>query len=167
MQKLAKILGNTLFLIIIVIAAVYGGGVKGGDQLEIYKTLLTVSSIVFAIMGAWLSLLKIEIVQGVRQASSDSEGESYVDKARSLVGPMSSSAIIIALCLLFVFLYYSLNQAPFVVENVVHLRRLSFVILSWITCWQMVSLIRVMFSGVDFLIDVSRMNKELTGDRKR
>ena len=109
MQKLANILLVILCLIVFITSVIFGGDVKGVYQLEIYKTLLTVSSIVFAVMGAWLSLLKVEIIQGVGLAKTDEDAESNIEKARSLVSPMSSSVVIIALCLLFVFSYYTLK----------------------------------------------------------
>ena len=167
MQKLANILLVILCLIVFITSVIFGGDVKGVYQLEIYKTLLTVSSIVFAVMGAWLSLLKVEIIQGVGLAKTDEDAESNIEKARSLVSPMSSSVVIIALCLLFVFSYYTLKEVSVIHQHIIEVRRTSFVILSLITLWQMVSLLKVMFAGVDFLIDVSRKSKDLAGDRRR
>jgi hypothetical protein len=167
MHKLVKILIFPLASSVLIVSFMYGGNVSGGSQLEIYKALLTVSAIVFAVMGAWLSLLKVEIVQGIKNATSDDEATENVNKARSLIEPMTSSVMIIASCMIYIFLYYSMSELQFIVEHKEIIRQLSFVAVASLTFWQMLSLLKVMFSGVDFLIDISRISKDLSGDRKR
>lgn len=166
MKRLYRIAGALLFIVVVIVSYFVGGTVAGTYQLEIYKILLTVSSVVFAVMGAWLSLLKVEIVNGVDSARTNEEGKEYVEKARRLVSPMTSSAIIISLCLAFVFFYYSFRGSLVVGQNSDVLRRISFSILSGMALWQMGALMKVLFSGVDFLIDVSRRNRRRSWERE-
>ncbi|WP_010323436.1 hypothetical protein [Marinobacterium stanieri] len=170
MKKLSKpivaIYGVVTTLIIIATWKI-GHEVLLSNQLEIYKILITIASIIFAIMGAWLSIMKIEISNGVKIASSNEEGDSYVEKARKLISPMSASAIIIMSALVFVFIYYSFKDTQSLYTYADWYRRLSFMFLSFLTFWQLSALFRVMFSGVDFLLDVSRENMDLKGTRSR
>lgn len=145
----------------------FGIKVKASNQLEIYKTLLIIASIVFAIMGAWLSILKIEITQGVKLAVSNEEGDEHVNKARKLISPMSSSVFVIILTLVFIFSYYIFKDFHLLRPYTECLRGISFFFLSVLTFWQLVALSTVMLSGIDFLLGISRENMERRGNRNR
>ncbi len=160
-----------LFIILSLITAFiswhYGKHVKLSSQLEIYKILLTVASIIFAIMGAWLSLLKVEITQGIQNAKSNEDGNYYVSKARKIINPMSSSALVIIFSLIYVFIYYSITDIPTIHCYAENLRIGSFFCLTLLTLWQLLSLITVMFSGVEFLLNISSDNMDRKADRNR
>jgi hypothetical protein len=158
-----------LFLIFLSgsLAFFIGDTMKGSYQMEIYKILVTVSGIVFGVMGAWLSILKIEIEQGVKKSVSDIEGDGYVKQARSLIQPMTLSAIIIILSVLYTFSYYSLKDVEEFQNYSVFLRRFSFFVLCVLSFIQIKSIFYLLFSGLDFLITLSRENEDIKGDRKR
>ncbi len=166
-KTLLKLLKVITIIAIVIISVMFGHLVKAQFQMEIYKALITVSAIIFGIMGAWLSLLKVEIISGIESAKSDEEALKYTNKARNLVSPMTASAIVLVSSLVFVFAYYLLINFSLSVSAVSILRAASFLILSLLAFWQIASLLTVMFSGIDFIIDISRKSKSLSADRKR
>lgn len=166
-KKLVNCVSILLFLVLVVLSVLYGNIVTGNAQLEIYKMLVTVSAIIFGVMGAWLSLLKVEIVSGIESASCNEEGSYYVNKARGLIRPMTSSAIILLFGLFYVFMYYSVSKIDFVQAHAGFFRRVSFSVLVALSCWQVYSIIAVMASSADFLLNISRRNRDLSGDRSR
>ncbi len=167
LSKLLPIFYTITVILIFIISWTIGPHVKISSQIEIYKTLLTIGAIVFAIMGAWLSILKIEISNGVKNAETNEEGDFYVKKARKLISPMSASALIIIGALIFIFTYYSFKDIQVLHNYTEWYRRASFLILSFLTTWQLSALFGVMFSGIEFLLEISRENKDLQGDRNR
>ncbi len=166
-RKLIQTLTWIGLVVVIILSIMVGEGIKASYQIELYKTLVAIASIIFAVMGAWLSLIKVEIVAGIDNAETDEEGDRYVDKARRLVSPMTASATIILVSIVFMFMYYVSKDIPIFQANIMTVRKVSFVILSALAYWQCVSLFKVMFSGVDFVLDVSRKNNRKRADRNR
>ena len=166
-KKLVKVVTYCVLVAVVFFAWIVGDRVSASSQLDMFGVLITISSIIFAVMGAWLSLMKVEIMSGVDRASNNEEGDMYVDRARSLISPMSASAIILALSLVFVFFYYTLGHFDFFKHHYLLIRRCSFVVLGALVFWQFSSLIKLLFEGVDFLVSLSRKNNDLKGDRNR
>lgn len=152
---------------IVVFSFYFGGAISGSSQLEIYKTLLSVAAIIFGVMGAWLSLYRADIISGIKSAQEYEEAREYVNLARKFTSPMTASAILIVMCLFYVFAYYSVSDTTFVQNYVEGFRIASFTLLCTLTAWQIYSLLLVMLSGSTFVIQVSRESKRLLADRKR
>ena len=155
------------YILVIVIACLVGDRVKASDQSEIYKQLLSIASVIFAVMGAWLSLLKVELESGIENSENDDEGNQYVDRAKKLVNPMTASAVIIFISIIYFLALYMLKSLPDIMSYKNELRRLSFMLISSLCIWQLHSVASVLFSGVDFLISLSRLNKDKIATRRR
>lgn len=167
MIKILKI-SNIIIVVLIALASLlYGELIKAEYQLEIYKMVITISAIIFGVMGAWLSLIKVEVITGIENSKTDSESDFYIRKLRSIVSPMTSSAIILIASLLFVFLYYILKDLPHNPDIAICLKKFSFTTLTILCYWQIYSLIVVLVSGVNFVIDIKIKSANLTADRKR
>lgn len=167
MKRLAKVLLYILVILILVVSFIYGETISFASQLKIYGVMLTIASIVFAIMGAWLSLLKVEIESGVEEASNNDEGDAVVAKARNIIDPMNVSSIIIVVTLIICFFYYSFKDEVILLQFLPYIRSVSYSIVTGLFVLQVVTLTKVMFSGVDFIIVLSRKNEGLKADRKR
>lgn len=167
MQRPVKILLYALALLIFIVSFKYGEFISFSSQLKIYGVMLTVASIVFAIMGAWLSLLKVEIEAGVEEANGSLGGDAVVAKARNIIYPMNVSSIIIVVTLIVGFLYYSFKGEVFLLQFLPYIRSISYSIVTGLFILQVITLTKVMFSGVGFIIVLSRRNSDLKADRKR
>jgi hypothetical protein len=167
MKTWLKYISISSYILIIVIAYFVGDKIKASDQSEIYKQLLSIASVIFAVMGAWLSLLKVELESGIDNAKSDDEGDQYIDRAKKLVNPMTASAVIIFISIIYFLVIYILKTIPDAMSYKYDLRRFSFILISLLCIWQLHSVASVLFSGVDFLITLSRSNKDKIANRRR
>jgi hypothetical protein len=167
MKRLAKALLYMLVIVILIASFMYGETISFSSQLKIYGVMLTVASIVFAIMGAWLSLLKVEIESGVEEAGDNDEGDAVVAKARNIIDPMNVSSMIIVVTLIIGFFYYSFKDEAILLQFLPYIRSISYSIVTGLFILQIITLTKVMFSGVDFIIVLSRKNADLKADRKR
>jgi len=157
-----------LILIVGLISSAYvGHKISGSQQLELYKHLVSISAIIFGVMGAWLSLLKIELMEGIKNASRDEDGDSHVDKAKTLIQPMTASVLIIIVSVLYFFIYTVSTKFNFSVDQVYWSRTISFTLLAFLTMWQLLALLQVMLTGVSFLINLIRENNRHKSNRKR
>lgn len=167
MKTWLKYISVCSYILVIVIAYLVGDRIKASDQSEIYKQLLSIASVIFAVMGAWLSLLKVELESGIDNSENDDEGNQFVDRAKKLVNPMTASAVIIFISIIYFLALYILKTLPDVMSYKNELRRLSFMLISSLCIWQLHSVASVLFSGVDFLISLSRLNKDKIATRRR
>ncbi|HIF6100117.1 TPA: hypothetical protein ACX3GU_004398, partial [Vibrio parahaemolyticus] len=81
---------NVLCLILAIsVGFVYGDNVKGANQKDFVNMLITVSAIVFGVMGAWLSLMKIELQVGIENAETVEEAADHMKRSRGLIHPIT------------------------------------------------------------------------------
>ncbi|NDW15788.1 hypothetical protein GTQ48_09690 [Alteromonas genovensis] len=145
----------------------YGDSVSASNQLEIYKMLVTVAALVFAVMGAWLSLLKVELESQAKNAKSVEDAAAAVKKSREFIEPMTYSAMIIVASLFFTFCYYVMKDFQLESATAKYLRQFSFMFVTILTYSQLWTLMKVMFSGVDYTLSLSRISKERISELKR
>lgn len=154
-------------LAVLIVSFLNGHLVSASHQLEIYKIVITLAAIIFGIMGAWLSLIKVEIINGIENSKTNEESDMYIGKVRDLISPMTSSAIILIASLIYVFSYYFLRSFSIDTDTIFIFRKLSFTLLTGLCIWQLYALTSVLVSGVVFVLDISRLNADLSADRKR
>ncbi|TOE35521.1 hypothetical protein CGJ45_24420, partial [Vibrio parahaemolyticus] len=87
---------NVLCLILAIsVGFVYGDNVKGANQKDFVNMLITVSAIVFGVMGAWLSLMKIELQVGIENAETVEEAADHMKRSRGLIHPITITSFIL------------------------------------------------------------------------
>jgi hypothetical protein len=164
-KRLGKFTGVVAICLFALLSFYYGDKVRFSNQLKIYEVVLTLSSIVFAVMGAWLSLLKVEIENDV--LNPDKESDVAIKKARGLVLPMANSAIIMVITLCYVFLYYAFKDAVFLMPYFSLIKSVSFTVLAMVVLFEFITLLNLVFSGVDFLLDLSSKNQQKKSGKRR
>jgi uncharacterized membrane protein len=163
-----KWLNRTAISLILIASFMLGSHVTPDNQLEIFKNLITIAAIIFAVMGAWLSLVKHDIATGIESAENDNISQEYVDKARTLVTPMTASAVILLLSCIYMFTYYAFNEMSFAKNgNPFLVNSITFSLSATLTYYQITSVFSALFSGAKFLIDISNLNQENRAKRMR
>ncbi|MDB4837818.1 hypothetical protein OAH87_05050 [Marinomonas sp.] len=79
------------------------------NLLTLVDKLVSVSAVIFAIMGVWFSVTKLEIEQKVNYCAQNGNGsgaDQAIERARFLVIPMTTSALTLLFSLLFYLGYF-------------------------------------------------------------
>ncbi len=93
-----------------VCAFIYGRGIPFADQKPILDTLVSVSAIVFGVMGAWIALVYPKGLTGLFTKSLP-DADQY-KRVKRLFSPMKYATIIIAYALVLQVIVPILKQVP-------------------------------------------------------
>lgn len=131
--------------------------IKAATMLTLVDKLISASSIIFAIMGVWFSVSKVEIEQKVKDASARGDGASAdkaIERARFLVIPMTTSALALLMSLIFYLGYYLLPFFTLSAEVIAVVKWISFtsVIFGYLAI--AINTVPVFLSGGIFLLDL-------------
>lgn len=110
---LARILRILMLLIVaaaMLCAFTYGQAIPFADQRPILDTLVTVSAIVFGVMGAWIALVYPKGLTGLFTKSRP-DADQY-ERVKMLFAPMKYATIIIAYALILQVVVPILRQVP-------------------------------------------------------
>lgn len=156
------------YIIVIAISiGVFSSGFIFGDKTsfashkDIIGFLLTLSAIIFGVMGAWLSITKIEIQQGIDNARSNTEADNLMKRARGLIEPLTTASLVLIFSIIFIFIQPILVSMNLEVEVKDFLRPFSFAILSVMGYSMMYCLGCIIVQGAEFLLALSHQNQEL------
>lgn len=139
MRRIFQILVVLLTIFLYAIAMVCGGDVPMSDQKLVYDCLLTISSIVFGVMGAWIAIVYPQGLQEIL-ARREPDKHVYASAKRTFV-PMKISTAIVTLVLLFELLYPVLKSINWLREYRPEYRAMSFVILVTLVLLQIGSIV--------------------------
>lgn len=107
-----------------------GGNIAITDQLAVLNLLVTISSIVFGLMGVWLAVIYADSLKKIFDSELKAiEKKDSVKNFRYLSKPMIVSAFNISYALLFSFLHPLLKHLQFLADYNFLLRLSSFSIL--------------------------------------
>ncbi|MHA2804938.1 hypothetical protein [Vibrio campbellii] len=138
----------------------YGDNVKGSSQKDFVNMLITVSAIVFGVMGAWLSLMKIELQVGIESASTVQEASSHMKRGRGLIYPITISSMILIGSVLFSLSFYILPNLALSSDWIGYIKKVSFSAICTGAYGIIYTLCIVIFQGAEFLIQLSDINQE-------
>ncbi|EHK8977856.1 hypothetical protein KCU42_004035 [Vibrio vulnificus] len=151
---------NVICLILIMSAGfAYGDNVKGNLQKDFVNMLITVSAIVFGVMGAWLSLMKIELQVGIERATTIDDANAHMTRGRSLIYPITISSLILIGSVLFSLSFYILPSLALTHEAILVIKKFSFSMICAGAYGVIYTLCIVIFQGADFLIQLSEENQ--------
>ncbi|HAT6345180.1 TPA: hypothetical protein JAJ28_002935 [Aeromonas hydrophila] len=143
----------------------YGDQVAGKTQKEIVGFLVTVSSIIFGVMGAWLSITKVELQNGIDTATTNEVANIYMARARAMIEPITLSSLVLITSIIFMF-SYPIISALCIDEEIKKLAlSFSFSLVSIMTSTLIYCLVVIIFYGASFLLDLSTKNQEKRADR--
>lgn len=132
---------------------------------EILSTLLNVSSIVFAIIGAWIAIIYPKAISSVFVESSNSKdflSESKVDLhyISGLVEIALISAMVLTNVLLIQFFIPIIKHLNLDLQYIEYLKRTLFFVVSLLTVSQVVSVSGVVVANFEFLRSLKNKNNK-------
>lgn len=161
-------------LVNIVIAGVIAiGGFQFGSELpsvnhkDIIVVLISISAIIFGVVGAWLSITKIEIQQGIVNAEINDEADELMERARGLIKPLTISSLVLILTIMFIFIQPVIESIVLTIEYENFLKSLSFSIISVMGYSLMYCLGCIILQSAEFLLNLSQLNQSLRPKRTK
>ncbi|WP_125609174.1 hypothetical protein [Aeromonas salmonicida] len=143
----------------------YGDQVEGKTQKEIVGFLVTVSSIIFGVMGAWLSITKVELQNGIDTATTNEVANIYMARARAMIEPITLSSLVLIISIIFMFSYPIFSALNLEEETKKLVLSFSFSLISVMTSTLIYCLVVIIFYGASFLLDLSTNNQEKRANR--
>lgn len=143
----------------------YGEQVAGNTQKDIVGFLVTVSSIIFGVMGAWLSITKVELQNGIDTATTNEAANEYMARARAMIEPITLSSLVLIISIIFMFIYPILSSLTVEEETKRTALSISFSLISIMTSTLIYCLVVIIFYGASFLLDLSTKNQEKRANR--
>ena len=141
MNKYIKGCGIFILLIIITGSIILGGKIPFKDQMPIYDGLRNTSSIIFAVMGAWIALLYPSMLSKAFGKQPYEQKTSDIDDIKKLFRPLVYSTIILMIVIVMSFIVPLAKQINALVTYKEIFRTISFTIISTLSCMQLWSLI--------------------------
>ncbi|WP_157830721.1 hypothetical protein [Aeromonas sobria] len=153
--------------IVAIFSFCYGDQVAGKTQKEIVGFLVTVSSIIFGVMGAWLSITKVELQNGIDTATTNEMANIYMARARAraMIEPITLSSLVLIISILFMFSYPIFSALNLEEETKKLALAFSFSLISIMTSTLIYCLVAIIFYGASFLLDLSTKNQEKRASR--
>jgi len=121
--------------------------------------LLSVSSLLFAVFGAWLSLLAsnmLSIVNSNQSTRADRDNE--VDKAELLVAPMTAAAVMVVIGIVAKFCIV-FSQAMILKMELVFIMTTS----AFYQVWYIIGAVKV---GIQFVLSLERLSCDKSSDNR-
>ncbi|ADZ92902.1 hypothetical protein [Marinomonas mediterranea] len=143
-----------------------GMDVQAMDLISISNSMITISAIIFGIMGAWLSLVKVEYREQIKEKVPKRENvQDILNKAENLSGIITTSCVILFICIIYNFAYYVFSNYAFFQSIKSELKGLSLSVLVFLGGIQIRLLIAIMWSGVDHVLDLYSLKDQLEDER--
>lgn len=155
------ILAIAIACLVFAIGLYLGSDISISIHKEIVGLLITLSAIIFGVLGAWLSITKIEIQQGILIASSNEVANEIMERARSLIKPLTIASIVLIFAILFIFIQPILESINLPIEKKNLLKPFSFAIISVMGYSLMYCLSCIILQSAEFLLDLSQLNQSL------
>ena len=153
-------------LIVFFIGFNYGAEISSKIQKEIISFLVTISAIIFGVMGAWLSITKIELQQGIESAQSNNTADNFMARARGLIKPITIASFVLIFSILFIFIQPILLSIELKIDTKYYLKSISFATISLMGYSVVYCLGCIIFQGAEFLLKLSTRNQELRAENR-
>ncbi|EKO3910149.1 hypothetical protein GTU35_003230 [Vibrio fluvialis] len=132
-------------------------------QKDLVAFIVTVSAIIFGVIGAWLALVKVEIEANIDNASKTKDVLRTVSRARSLIEPLTISCLVLLGALLFNYIYF----APFGSSQSIFWSKLGTFFVTASTLGLIYSIVLVLYQGALFLLGISEKGQTKRAEIQR
>lgn len=119
------------------IAGWAGTGITFSNQWPFFEALRTTASIVFAVMGAWVTILYPKALESVIHRSAMAPASDHEDRIAALMLPLKLSTAVVVVVLMLGPLALYLKQLSLIVGYLHIFRGLSFGLLVFLTLAEM------------------------------
>lgn len=152
--------GATVILALIVGSIWFGREIAFTEQMPIYEGLRTTSSIIFAVSGAWITILYPEKLSKAFGKKVFSEPEEDLGQINKLFKPLLYSTVVLAFVIIVSFIVPLARHIAILLQYKEIFRSISFCIIGILTCLQLWSLILT-------IIPTDLIKDDLDGARAR
>lgn len=142
-----KAFGYVTLALIIVISLLFGGNIPFKEQLPIYDGLRNTSAIIFAVMGAWISLIYPNKLSSAFSKKTYQDKSSEIEEIKRLFKPMIYSTAILMVVICMSFIVPLAKQSTLLLIHKELFRALSFSTISALSIIQLWSLILTLLPG--------------------
>jgi len=160
-KQIIRNLTIPLALIVFVACLYFGRSISFKDQWPLYEALRSTSSIIFAVIGAWLTILYPEALKKIFSKGLNLN-ESKMDSIDLLIANIRYSTLILACILLIGFVAQIAKQVPLIYQYYSDLRGLSFGILGVLTFLQIWTLLMALAQA-----EIAREDINVSASRKK
>lgn len=143
------------------VCAFFGGDISFRDQWPLYESLRSTSSIIFAVIGAWLTILYPDAIRKVFSRNSSFD-ESGVNDIELMVSSIRYSTGILALIVVVGIVAQILKTFPWAVSNAYFFRVFSFGLLGFLTYLQFCTLLMTLAQA-----ELAREKVSIEASRKK
>jgi len=151
-----------LFVGITIGAFFPGMNVKGADQVSIASSMITVSAILFGVIGAWLALMKIDAEEQMRELAKNRQDMGpVIMRMGSLSDVITTSCVVLFACLVQVFAYHAFSKIDFMHQYASYLKGGSFSVLILLGLIQIKLILRILWIGLDNFVDLVKLERSL------
>ena len=166
--KKALLFLRCFFLFLIGLLAYHASPLMDKSSISgLLDALLSVSSLLFAVFGAWLSLLAsnmLSIVNSNQSTRADKDNE--VDKAELLVAPMTAAAVMVVIGIVAKFCIV-FSQAMIVPPSTMFLLKMELVFImttsAFYQVWYIIGAVKV---GIQFVLSLERLSCDKSSDNR-
>jgi hypothetical protein len=135
---------------------------------SLFNSIITISAIIFGVLGAWVGLLKKEIENSnLDQTIDREERQIQVERLSSLIQPLTLSCLMICICIIYNFLSATLPHIPFYVEYADILKLAALFVFGTVSYLQVASILRLAITGIDTLIDMQQLSDKVSEEVDR
>lgn len=168
MTNLLKILHLTIIIVFSLVAYCYADRVALDIYKYIYGIILNVSAIIFGVMGAWVALLKNNIDIQIKLPSlSRVQRQQEVEKLSIMIWPMTASGLMVIACISFGYFSAISPEIDFLIKHKDTLKIISLFVFSVIAYIQIASLLRLVITGIQLLLDTQKTADSESADAQR
>lgn len=132
------------------------------------QVLLSVSSMVFTIMGLWIAFLYPNALQRLVNSSVEptdfSDSLNETKRLESLVGSIIRSAIVVVMVMLIYLAKILFFQTEFFMNNASNIKAIMLAVVTFLSILQIESIVYVIKSNVLFLNDLHGKREKREGD---
>jgi len=142
------------------------GDCVGVDKISgLLDSILTVAGLLFAVFGAWLSLLSASMLKVVESNEATRlERYSEVDRAALLVSPMTAAAVMVVIGLIIKFAL-AFSEGVMVSDPVAEMLKREVVFIFSVTAfYQIWYLLHAVVVGIGFVINLDRAACDKSSD---
>jgi hypothetical protein len=161
-MKVRYLTYTIIILISLTIGWAFGTDISLSEQISIYNSLLSVASIIFGIMGAWVAIIYPNALKEVFYCKY--KAQYATKRLRKLFYPLRISVIVVCCCMMIPWLSPILKQISLLSLYPKVIRQFSF---SLLTALLLLLLISLLFSMLSFDDSESEIiSKDSHFDRK-
>lgn len=155
-------------IVIIALSVVVSEELDKSEYNTLYNSLISISAIIFGVLGAWIALLKNDAEVRILDIRNTREKRQVrVDQIKSLVNPMMIACLMICICIIYNVFSSIVPKFSFYLEYSYLFKFLALSLFGILSYLQVASLLRIIITGVDSVIGLQQLADEVSSNAQR